>query len=387
MGPRRSTALLLAGIVLVACVMRAPITGVGSLLPTISADVHLGSTAAGLLTALPLLAFAAASGVVPRLAGRLGLRRTLFAALLLLVAGCALRSAPGVVPLFAGTAVLGVAIAVVNVLLPALLRREFPSRVAVMTSGYVVVMGLVGSVAAGAVVPLADTLPGGWRTALAVWGAPALLAAAVWTAQLRRAEPVTAPGAHVRAPWRSPLAWAVTAFMGCQSVTFYVLVAWLPTVLRDRAGLGAAAAGWHLSLMQGAGVLASLAIPFVASSVTRSRRASVATSLVTALGFLLLLVAPHQTGLASVVVGLGGGATVVLALSAISARAADAAGAAALSGMAQSVGYLLAAAGPVTIGALHAATGSWTVPLAVLTLLAAVQAAVAWAAGRDAVVA
>lgn len=387
MGPRRTTALLLAGIVLVACVMRAPITGVGSLLPTISADDHLTPTAAGLLTALPLLAFAAASGVVPRLAGRLGLRRTLFAALLLLVAGSVLRAGPGVVPLFAGTAVLGVSIAVVNVLLPALLRREFPSRVAVLTSGYVVVMGLVGSVAAGAVVPLSQALPGGWRTALAVWGAPALLAAAVWTAQLRRAEPVVGAGQHVRAPWRSPLAWSVTAFMGLQSVTFYALVAWLPTVLRDRAGLAAASAGWHLSLVQGAGVVASLAIPLATGTAARSRRASVVTSLVTASGFLLLLLAPHQTGLASVVVGLGGGATVVLALSTISARAADAAGAAALSGMAQSVGYLLAAAGPVTIGALHAATGSWTVPLTVLVLLATVQAGVAWAAGRDAVVA
>jgi len=386
-GTRRTTALLLAGIVLVACVMRAPITGVGSLLPTISADEHLSSTAAGLLTALPLLAFAAASGVVPRLAGRLGLRRTLFAALLLLVAGAALRSAPGAVPLFAGTAVLGVAIAVVNVLLPALLRREFPSRVAVLTSGYVVVMGLVGSVAAGVVVPLSQSLPGGWRTALAVWGAPALLAAAVWTAQLRRAEPVVAAGAHARAPWRSPLAWSVTLFMGCQSATFYVLVAWLPTVLRDRAGLGASAAGWHLSLVQGAGVLASLAVPLAAGTATRSRRASVVSSLVTALGFLVLLLAPSQAGLASVVLGLGGGATVVLALSTISARAADAASAAALSGMAQSVGYLLAAVGPVAIGALHAATGSWTVPLVVLAVVSAVQAVVARAAGRDAVVA
>nr|WP_276610630.1 MFS transporter [Kineococcus siccus] len=378
---------MLAGIVLVACVMRAPITGVGSVLPAISADERLTSTTAGLLTALPLLAFAAASGVVPRLAGRLGLRRTLFVALLLLLAGSVLRSVPGVVALFAGTALLGVAIAVVNVLLPALLRREFPSRVALMTSGYVVVMGLAGSIAAGAVVPLSGALPGGWRTALAVWGAPALLAAVVWTAQLRRAEPVVAGGEHARAPWRSPLAWSVTAFMGCQSVTFYVLVAWLPTVLRDRAGLGPEAAGWHLSLVQGAGVVASLAVPLVARSVTGSRRASVVTSLVTAAGFLVLLVAPHQAGLASVVLGLGGGATVVLALSTFSARAADAAGAAALSGMAQSVGYLVAAAGPVTIGAIHAATGSWTVPLVLLAVVAGGQAVVARAAGRDAVVA
>jgi CP family cyanate transporter-like MFS transporter len=206
-----------------------------------------------------------------------------------------------------------------------------------------------------------------------VWGAPALLAAAVWTVQLRRAEAVVPAGAHARAPWRSPLAWSVTLFMGCQSVTFYVLVAWLPTILRDRAGLGASAAGWHLSLVQGAGVVASLAVPRAAGPATR--------------GFAVLLLAPQQAGLASVVLGLGGGATVVLALSTISARAADAASAAALSGMAQSVGYLLAAAGPVTIGALHAATGSWTVPLVLLALVSSVQALVARAAGRDAVVA
>ncbi|WP_369055991.1 MFS transporter [Kineococcus terrestris] len=385
MRPRAAGALLV-GVLLVACVMRSPITVVGPLVPAVSADLRLTSTAAGVLTTVPLLAFAASSAAVPRVADHLGLRRTLFAALLLLAAGSGLRWHPSAAALFTGTALLGVAIAVVNVLLPALLRQAFPARVALLTSGYVVVMGLAGSAASGLAVPVADGAPGGWRTALAVWALPALLAAAVWSLQLRRPEARVPRSARARAPWRSPLAWAVTAFMGAQSVTFYVLIAWLPTVLVERSGLDEAAAGWHLSLVQGAGVLASLLVPAVATSARRARRTGVAGSLLTGTGYALLLLAPGWTVAASVVVGAGGGITVVSALAAISSRAVDASGAAALSGMAQSVGYLLAALGPVAVGALHAGTGSWTLPLVLMTAVGLLQAFAARAAGRDAVV-
>nr|WP_281373051.1 MFS transporter [Kineococcus aurantiacus] len=371
---------------MVGCAMRAPLTGVGSVLPLVTADLHLSAAAAGALTSLPLLAFAASSLVVPKVAGRIGQRPALVLALLLLGAGALLRWVPGVVPLFAGTAVVGVAIAVANVLVPALVRTEFPGRIALLTSTYVVLMQVVGSLASGVAVPLATVVAGGWRTALAVWAAPALLAALLWLPLLRDHRAAAARG-HAPTPWRSPLAWAVTAFTGSQSLLFYVLLSWLATIARDRSGVDPTSAGVLLSVLQVAGVVGSLVAPAVAGrSVPRARAAAIGSTALSVAGIGLLLAAPAAAHAAVVLAGLGGGGSVVLALAAVSARAADGPGAAALSGMAQALGYALAAVGPIAFGALHALTGGWTVPLAVLTAFAVVQFVPAWAAHRDATV-
>ena len=385
---RTTSLLLVTGLLLVACSMRSPITGVGAVLGPISADVGLGPSTAGVLTSLPLVAFAVASAVVPRVAGRLGVVPALVSALVLLALGAGLRWVPGAVPLFAGTLAIGVAIAVTNVLLPVVVRMRFPARVALVTSGYVVLMQVAGSIASGLTVPAADHLAGGWRTALALWGLPAVLAALCWAPLLRggRERPV-AGATRAPTPWRSPLAWAVTAFMGAQSVVFYSLLTWLPTVLADRSGLDAARGGWVLALLQAAGVAAGLLVPLLAGrTVARTRRVMVGVSLCSVLGVLALLALPGVPAVGAVGVGLGTGGAIVLALAAMSARAADAEGAVALSGMAQSGGYLAAALGPVVVGAVHAASGSWTVPLLLVALAGAVQVVAASGAGRDAVV-
>ncbi|WP_432510009.1 MFS transporter [Kineococcus sp. SYSU DK001] len=386
--PTRRTALvLLAGLVLVACAMRSPITGVGSVLPLVSDDLGLGPAAAGALTSLPLLAFAASSLVVPRVSARLGHRLTLVLALFLLGAGAALRWVPGVVPLFTGTALIGVAIAVANVLMPAFVRAEFPHRIPILTSTYVVLMQVVGGAASGVAVPLAEHVTGGWRTALVVWAAPAVLAALLWLPLIRRAHAERVERAHARTPWRSPLAWAVTAFMGSQSLLFYVLLSWLATIARDRSGLDPTAAGVLLSVLQVAGVAGSLLVPVVSGrSATRTRWAAVGSTALSISGVVLLLVAPSAALAAVALAGLGGGGSVVLALASVSSRAADGPTAVALSGMAQAVGYLAAAVGPVAFGGLHSLTGGWDVPLAALAVVAVAQLWSAWAAHRDATV-
>lgn len=386
--PLRAGLPLLLAVVLVALSMRSPITGVGAVLPVLSDDLRLSTTTAGVLTSLPLLAFAVSSVVVPRVSRRLGVQPTVVAALVLLVAGAALRWVPGVVPLFAGTVALGVAIAVANVLLPVVVRVSFPTRVALVTSAYVVSMQVAGGIASGVSVPLAEALPGGWRTALAVWGLPALLGALVWAPRLRGGGGRPVAGAtHARTPWGSPLAWAVTGFMGTQSMVFYSVLAWLPTVLRDRAGVDAAQAGLQLSVLQAAGVVAGLLVPLITrSSVTRTRRTMVGVSACSLVGVAALLVAPGAATVGVLFVGLGTGGGIVLALGAMTARAADAQGAVALSGMAQSVGYLVAASGPVLAGLLHAVTGSWEVVLGVLCVVALGQVLTGAVAGRDATV-
>lgn len=380
----RSSVWLLVGVVLVAANLRAPLTGVGPLLPGIEASTGLSGTAIGLLSTLPLLTFAATSPLVGRTAHRHGAPRALFFSLAVLVAGLLMRSLPGVFFLFAGTVVIAAAIAYGNVLLPAVIKSTVPDdRIAQATGLYVTAMGLLAALSSGVSVPLADHLPGGWRTALGCWAALAVLALAVWIPQYRRSGPAAAtPATRERIPWRSPLAWQVSVFMGLQSLGFYTTIAWLPSIVHDH-GVGEAAAGWQLFLFQIVGLVSSSALPVLVRRRMDQRFLAAAASAIVALSFALLALAPQLAVVSSVLTGLGGGACLVLALAFQGQRAANASQAAALASMAQSVGYLVAAVGPLLLGALHDLTGGWTLPLLLLVALTLGQAAVGAGAGRD----
>jgi CP family cyanate transporter-like MFS transporter len=372
-------------VLLVAANLRAALTGVGPLLPGIEASTGLSGTWTGLLSTLPLLTFAATSPLVGRTAHRHGAPRALVISLAVLAAGLLVRSLPGVFFLFAGTVVVAAAIAYGNVLLPSIIKSRVPEdRIGQVTGLYVTAMGLLAAVSSGVSVPLADHLPGGWRTALGVWAALAVLAFAVWLPHYRRNGNAAAatPAMPQRIPWRSPVAWQVSVFMGLQSLAFYATIAWLPSIVHD-AGVGAAAAGWQLFLFQIVGLVSSSAAPFLARKWRDQRVLAAAASAVLALGFVLLAAAPQLAVVSSVLTGLGGGTCLVLALAFQGQRAADAAQAAALASMAQSVGYLVAAVGPLLLGALHQVTGGWPFPLLLLAGLTLVQAAVGVGAGRD----
>ena len=377
--------LLVVGIVIAGANLRAALTAVGPLVREIRADTGISSGAAGLLTTLPLLCFAALSLPAPALARRFGLRRVLTGGLLLLAAGIALRSAPGIVALFAGTTLLGLAIAVSNVLLPSLVKREFPAHTGLVMGVYITVMNSGAALGAGVSVPLAQQ-GFGWRGALGVWALPALLATLVWYL-LRGDRPVSPVAASARGGlWRSPLAWHVTLFMGLQSVVFYASIAWLPEVLQS-GGLSAAQAGWLVSLMQFVGIPAALFAPILAGRRPAQRGLLAAAALLSGAGILgLLLSSGALTILWVSLLGLGQGASISLALTLFALRTADAAGAAALSGMAQSAGYLLAAAGPFLFGVLHDLTQSWRLPLALLFAVTVALLFAGLGAGRDAYV-
>jgi CP family cyanate transporter-like MFS transporter len=378
--------LLVLGIVLLAANLRPALTGVAPLISEIRADTGISNGTAGLLTTLPLLAFALLSPVAPRVARRFGMELTLLAGLLVLAAGILLRWASPLAALFLGTVVLGAAIAVGNVLLPGLVKREFPERAGLMTSVYSTSLGISAALAAGVSVPLAQLDGIGWRGALAAWALPALLACVAWLPQLgRRDLPASAPGSpDTRDLWRSPLAWQVTLFMGLQSLSYYVTLTWLPEILQEE-GMGAARAGWMLGLSQAVAVVAMFLAPVIAGR-GRSQRGVVAVAAgVSGAGALGLLVAGSAAGtLWVVLLGLGQGASFSLALTFFALRAPDPAHAAALSGMAQSVGYLLAAAGPSLFGVLRDATGAWKVPLALLLAITACLLIAGLGAARDA---
>ncbi|MGH3586103.1 MAG: MFS transporter [Pseudonocardia sp.] len=380
---RSSRVLLVWGVLVVAANLRASVTGVGPLLDRVQADLGLAPAVAGLVNTVPLLAFAVISPVVPRLAARWGPERLLGGGLVVLALGIAVRWAPTTTGLFAGTLLIGAGIAVGNVLLPSLVKRDFPHRTGLLTSAYATVMGGVAAVASGVAVPISQVAPGGWRTAWGCWIVLALVAVVLWLPQLRTPPPQEATRPH-RLPWGSALAWAVTAFMGLQSLGFYVVVTWLPQVFQD-SGVSAAAAGWLLFLFQAVAVVTSLAVPAALRWARDQRALAAVSSAVLLAGYLGLLLAPERALLWTVVLGLGGGACLVLALAFLGLRAHDATAAGALSAMAQSIGYLVAAVGPVVFGLLHTAGSGWRAPLTLLCVAAAAQVIVATVAGRGTV--
>src|ERR687898_1801540 len=380
--------LLVLGILLLAANLRPALTGVAPLIGQIRADTGISNGVAGLLTTLPLLAFGLLSPIAPRVARRFGMERVLLASLLVLAAGILLRWAEAVATLFLGTVVLGAAIAVANVLLPSLVKREFPEHAGLMTSVYTTSLGISAAFAAGVSVPLAQAEGVGWRGALARWAVPALLAGVAWLPQLGRNDTPEGPSAlsspGVRDLWRSPLAWQVTLFMGLQSLAYYVTLTWLPEILQSE-GMGAARAGWMLGLSQAVAIVTMFLAPVIAERRPSQRAVvvvAVGTSGVGALG--LLVAGSTASTLWVVLLGLGQGASFSLALTFFALRSPDPGHAAALSGMAQSVGYLLAAGGPFLFGVLRDMTGSWKVPLELLLTVTICLLLAGIGAARDA---
>ncbi|EAO8772911.1 MFS transporter [Salmonella enterica subsp. enterica] len=385
LSPRgKQGALLIAGILMIATTLRVTFTGAAPLLETIRSDYGLSTAQTGLLTTLPLLAFALVSPLAAGIARRFGMERSLFAAMLLICAGIALRSLPSATLLFAGTAIIGCGIALGNVLLPGLIKRDFSQHVARLTGAYSLTMGAAAALGSALVVPLA--LHGfGWRGALLMLMLFPLLAFLIWLSQwrtTRSANLSSSRALHERGIWRSPLAWQVTLFLGLNSLIYYVIIGWLPTILISH-GYSEAQAGSLHGLLQLATAAPGLAIPLILHRFNDQRWIAALVSLLCAVGAAGLWFVPGQAVIWTLLFGFGSGATMILGLTFIGLRASSAHQAAALSGMAQSVGYLLAACGPPVMGKLHDASGSWYLPLSGVTVLAIIMAIFGLYAGRD----
>ncbi|MFD2474357.1 CynX/NimT family MFS transporter [Amycolatopsis silviterrae] len=376
--PERGTplrpALILIGVLLIATNLRAAITTLGPILNLVQTDQQLSSVAASVLVSVPLIAFAVCSPIAPKVAAKLGLERALGAAVLLLAVGIVLRSTPPQLLLWAGTVLLGVAIAILNVLLPALVKRDFPTRIGPITGAYTAVQSGVAAIAAGVAVPLAGQEAGGWRLSLGIWAGLALVALGVFLPQLRRsaAAPALAGTTGAARPWTSALAWQVTVFMGLQSLAFYVLVTWLSSI-EHAAGISSVTAGFHQLFFNLSGLAGSLVCSALIHRLPDQRAVAITGSLLMAAALTGLLIAPGLGVLWAIVAGFAGGITLALSLSLFGLRTKHYADAGALSGMAQAAGYTLAALGPIAIGAIHDATSSWTPALGVLIGLALVQ--------------
>jgi MFS transporter, CP family, cyanate transporter len=369
----------LLAILLVALNLRGAITCVGPLLKDIQAHFGLNGTAAGLLTSLPLFAFGFLSPYAAPLARRVGMEQSVLFSMALLIAGMGLRYIDGTAWLYLGTAFIGCGIAFNNVLLPGLLRRDFPGQLALVTALFTMVMVTCGGLGSGIAIPLASV--GGWRMSLLSWVIPAVIALAIWLPQLR-AHSAPAGAVHHASLWNRALAWQVSLFMACQATAFYVMIAWFPSMMRDLAGTSAARSGVILFIYQ-IFVLASVMItPIFIHRMKDQRVIAVVLSCLILTGYVGLYLDPTHALPWMIVMGLGSGGALVLSITLFSLRVETAAQSVALSGMAQAVGYSVAAVTPIFIGYIHDLTHKWAAALLLMICMVLVQLVAGFLAGR-----
>ena len=282
---------------------------------------------------------------------------------------------------------IGIAIAFLNVLLSALVKRDFRTRVSNVTGLYIAAQGAVTAGGAAAMIPLAQIARDGWRVALATWAVLAIVTLAVTVRWLRHR-----PGAedgvderHIstfRSPWKTRLGWQISFFMGLQSMIFFILITWLPSVQISR-GVSEAAAALQISIFLMVGVIASLGTGAVLDRASSQRAVAVAGSLVVTAACAGFAFIPAADLLWVILAATGCGSLIVTALSLFSLRTEHHTQAGSLSGMAQSIGYALSAIGPVGFGALHDVSGGWTVPLVATAALGLPMILLALPAGGD----
>lgn len=351
--------LILLGVLAAALNLRPALTSIAPLLGDIQALTGLSPSIAGLLTTAPVLCLGIFGPLAPWLAARIGSERTIGLFLVVLGAGCVVRATTVPLGLFVGTLMAGAGIGVIGVLLPAILKREFPDQAARLTGVYTLLLCLGAATAAGLTVPIAAHFDNSWRAGLAAWSLPACLALLVWLPQMRRKARPGPAGAIHSAIWKDRIAWQVTLFMGLQSSLAYCVFGWLPFILQTR-GMSVQDSGIAMSISFGAQLLTALGGPIIATAFRDQRPAVVLFMGLTLAGLLGIVYAPLPAATAwAIVLGLGQGGTFSVALSLIVLRARDATMTGKLSGMAQSVGYTLAATGPLMVGTFYDWYGNW----------------------------
>lgn len=362
--------MMFVGMMLVALNLRPALTSVGPILSSIGDSLSLSSIDQGVLTTLPVLLLGLAAPIAPRAARKLGMERAVLAALIILAVAMVARPYLGVSGLFLGTAVVGGCIGVMSVLLPGIVKRDFPESASLMTGIYTAVLCAGASVAAGATEPLRTAFAGAWEPALAFWAIPAAIAALVWWLQLDGKQVPKAPGTPETSLFKDKLAWQIAFYMGLQSSLAYTVFGWLPTILQDR-GLEPVNAGLALSVSILVQVPTAIAAPWIASHMRDQRFMVVLVMLTTLAGLCGSIYAPIEgVWLWVILLGLGQGGSFSIALTLLAVRARNAETAARLSGMAQSVGYTMAALGPLFVGVLHEKFDSWNVAGGFLGLIA-----------------
>jgi MFS transporter, CP family, cyanate transporter len=368
-------------VVLMGVNLRPLFASLPPLLDDVRADLGLSAAAAGLLTTGPVLCLGALAPLGPRLVRRMPVERLLVGCGLVTALGLGLRGAGGTLGLFAGTLAAGAGVACAQVVLTALARARHPERAGLLTGLVSMALVLGAAAAAFAAVPLERAFAGSWRAALAVWALPALAATVAWLPAARRARGGL-PAREGHPLWRSPLAWSISLFFGAQSMGFYATLAWVPSIL-ETSGVSKGRAGALLGVSTLIQFGPAFAVPALAARTRGQLPWLLLVVALTLAGVLGLLAAPHAALVWMVVLGLGQGAALGLALVLPVLRGRDAEAVASLTAMAMGLGYTVAAAGPWLLGAVRDASGGWTAPLVVLAAVTVLELPAGMPAVRD----
>ena len=413
---KKKQALLVAALLLSSCCLRAPITGLGSMIGLIQEDTGLASSGAGMLTTIPLLAFAAFSLFAGKAGSRFGAGNVMLAGLLITGAGVLCRSYMGMGGLFAGTVIIGIGIAVGNVLIPAFIKGYLPGREGIMTGIYTSLMAIFSGIAGAISVPLSVSF--GWKNALVVWIFLLAVTFIFWipnkSCSLERQEPgkggchgssakaslLRGKSSKGKPPKRETfdleqagsglgdlakrrMTWLVALYMGIQSLLFYCFVAWLATIVQSK-GFDAETAGYFNSIYMLVGIPGSLIFPMVAGGRQNQSGLAAGVGVLYIGGMVAMIFAQNTWTLMGAILccGFCAGASLSFAMLLFGRHTKNAADASALSGLAQSAGYLLAAAGPALMGELFDRAGSWTIPMAALVAMTGALAVLGFVTGK-----
>jgi CP family cyanate transporter-like MFS transporter len=384
-----TTVLLVVTVLVTALNLRPAVVAVAPLIDQIRSDLAISSTAASLLTTLPLLCFGIGSLPAAGLTRRRGMTTVLLGAMIVLLVGIVVRLVPSAWFLFAGTIVAGLAIALGNVLVPALIKRDFTGNaVGRLLGAETMMISAGGAISAALMVPAQRALGWSWRPTLALWAIVAAAAVALWLVLRARRTPQTPPmipvlsTAVVPGMWRSAMAWQVTLFMGLQSLHFYAVTTWAPTLFVEHS-YSSAQGGLLLAVAGFISLPANYVTPVLAGRRSTQHHLVGALIVLLGAGYVGILAAPGLAVVWMVVIGLGQGVGLSLGHSFFALRTRDAEATSQLSSMAQGAGYCVAALGPLGVGVLRDLSGGWDVPLVALMIMLIPMAVAGFAAARD----
>ncbi|WP_059105746.1 CynX/NimT family MFS transporter [Shouchella shacheensis] len=381
--------LLLAAVMVIAATLRSPLTSVGPLIPILRKELEVSNALIGMVNTLPLIAFGLFSPFVPIFSIKLGMEKTLLISMFILSIGTFIRSLGGISMLLFGTLLVGIAIAVGNVLMPGLIKLSFPYRIGLMTGLYSVSMNVFGALASGISVPLANVEFLDWRNSMQIWSVLSFLAIIILLLRLPAilSGNKKVPGQVKSQPpnhlFKSKIAWAVTIYMGLQSMIPYSLFTWLPDILLEK-GFNQEDAGWLIALFQVGLIPTTFVVPIIASKLSHQRVLAFVSGLFFFFGLLgIALISSQLIIVFLLLTGIGAGTTFSLAMMFFVLRTSTVTESSQLSSMAQSIGYALAALGPIFLGVIAEQFHGWTVSLVILMFVSLLIAFFGTIAGRN----
>lgn len=375
--------IMLFAVLLLAANLRAPLTSVGVLLPKIDAALHLTTFQISIFAILPLLSFSFASYFAVNVSKKLGLNTTILFALSLIIIGVIIRSITNIPSLFIGMLLIGIGIAFGNVLAPVFIKVSFPLHLGIVTALYTVIMNIFGAISSAVAAPLAQSFS--YQFSLRAILFITILAFISWIYVLKSSKEANIPDVPDTSLniWKSKLAWQITLFMGGQSVIFYSLINWLPLLLKQE-GVDPAITGGYLTILQIAIIIFTFIVPMIAAKHADQVNLGWINGLLYIIAMLGIIFINHNYILIfMIMLGIAAGISFGLVNTFFSIKVKHSETAKKLSGMAQSVGYLLAAISVMLFGVLHDITGNWNLSLYLLLADALMLLIVGVLAGRN----